>query len=261
MIYVCVPCHNEAETVGLLLWKVRQVFTEFSREYQLLVGDDGSTDSTAEVLAPYTKVLPLTIIRHRERQGYGRTVEELLRLATERTDRPKRDCAVVLHADFTHAPSVLPDIVRRLDSGADLVVAEGALDPASEPTRGYRWLRRWAPLLVPRAARVAGVRDTVSGYAAFRLVTLRNAFRTAGDRLIRTDGWAANAELIARAARHARRVDTVRAPERHDLRTRASRLEPWAAARALWAQRRLLKDVPPPSTERTPRAQAEEATA
>jgi len=44
MIYVCVPVHNEAKTAGLVLWKVRQVFTAFQREYQLLVCDDASTD-------------------------------------------------------------------------------------------------------------------------------------------------------------------------------------------------------------------------
>ena len=29
MIYVCIPCYNEAPTVGLLLWKIRQVFSGF----------------------------------------------------------------------------------------------------------------------------------------------------------------------------------------------------------------------------------------
>ena len=43
MIYVCIPSYNEAPTVGLLLWKIRQVFASFPREYQLLVLDDGST--------------------------------------------------------------------------------------------------------------------------------------------------------------------------------------------------------------------------
>ena len=52
MIYVCIPSYDEAPTVGLLLWKIRQVFAAFSREYQLLVLDDGSTDTTAEVLEP-----------------------------------------------------------------------------------------------------------------------------------------------------------------------------------------------------------------
>jgi len=39
MIYVCVPVHNEASTVGLVLWKVRQVFTAFQREYQIIACD------------------------------------------------------------------------------------------------------------------------------------------------------------------------------------------------------------------------------
>lgn len=259
MIYVCVPCHNEGDTVGLLLWKVRQVFSDFPREYQLLVGDDASTDQTAEVLGPYTKVLPLTVVRHRTRQGYARTVEELLRMATERTDRPKRDYAVILHADFTHGPAILPDIVKRLDSGADIVVAEGQLTPAGEPSRGYRLLRRWGRLLVPRAARVPGVRDPISGCIAFRLIALTSAMRSWPDALLRADGWAANAELIAKAARHSRRVDTVSATERHDLRQRPSRLDPWTEARALWRHRAVLRDLPP-LERRGPRL-AEEAPA
>lgn len=259
MIYVCVPCHNEAETVGLLLWKVRQVFSDFPREYQLLVGDDASTDQTAEVLGPYAKVLPLTVVRHRARQGQAKTVAELLRMATERSDRPKRDYAVILHADFTHGPAILPDIVKRLDSGADLVVAEGRLAAAGEPSRSYRLLRHWGRLLVPRAARVPGVRDAISGCVAFRLIALKSAMRSWPDPLLKSDGWAANAELIAKVARHARRVDTVAAVERHDLRQRSSRLDPWTEARAIWRQRPLLRDLPP-LDRRGPRF-AEEASA
>jgi glycosyltransferase involved in cell wall biosynthesis len=66
MIYVCIPSHNEAPTVGLLLWKIRQVFSAFEREYQLLVGDDGSTDRTADVAPALSRALPLTVIRSPE---------------------------------------------------------------------------------------------------------------------------------------------------------------------------------------------------
>ena len=59
MIYICIPSYNEAPTIGLLLWKIRQVFAGFPREYHLLVLDDGSSDSTAEVLERYTRVLRL----------------------------------------------------------------------------------------------------------------------------------------------------------------------------------------------------------
>jgi dolichol-phosphate mannosyltransferase len=232
MIYVCVPVHNEARTAGLVLWKVRQVFTAFSREYTLLVCDDGSTDETSEVLARYSGVLPLVVVTHRERRGYARSLEELLRLALQRTDRPKRDCAITLHADFVHNPEVMEEMVKRLESGADLVVAEetggGAL-PAS-----HRWARRWAPRLL----RVAGVRDALSGFLALRLITLRQALKGSSEAaFLTTDGWCANAELVARLAPQARRVDTVPSPGRYDLRQRPSRVRPLDALVAAWRAR------------------------
>ncbi len=249
MIYVCVPCHNEAATVGVLLWKIRRVFEEFPREYHLVVADDGSDDSTAEVLAPYAKVLPLTILRTEARTGYAATVERLLRHALEQTDRPKRDAVILLHADFTHDADTIPELVRRIESGADFVVAEGTV--TGEPERAYRWVRRWAPLLVRRTIAVPEVRDLVSGFVAVRLVSLRNALRQAGDRLLTTDGWAANAELIGRVARAARRTDTVPTTLRYDLRQRPRRTEPWAAARLLWRTGRALRLPRPTHRPRT----------
>src|SRR3989442_3351298 len=157
MIYVCVPVHNEAKTAGLVLWKVRQVFSAFSREYQLLVLDDASTDGTAELLASYAKVLPMTTITHRQRQGYARSLEELLRLALQRTDRPKRDCAITLHADFVHSPQAMEEMVKLLESGADLVVAELLEDRGGAPPP-----RPGGPR-APPPPRPPGPHDTHSG--------------------------------------------------------------------------------------------------
>lgn len=241
MIYICIPSYNEAPTVGLLLWKIRQVFSEFPREYQLLVVNDGSTDATAEVLEPYAKVLPLTVVTHKDRRGYAASVEDLLRLAVERTDRPKRDCAILMHADFAHGAEFLPELVKQIESGADLVVAQAKVE--GEPSRSVRFVRRVASLLLRNKVKLPGVTDVVSGYAAFRLVILRNAFRAHSGPLLTTDGWAANAELFTRAAQSARRIETITAIERRDVRQRPSRLAPWVTARELWRAGARLKKV------------------
>src|SRR6267378_4317884 len=121
MIYFCAAAHNDATTVGLVLWKVRQVFSSFSREYHFLVADDGSTDTTAAVLESYQRVLPLSLIRYEGHQGYAACVEALLKDALTRSDRPKRDFAITIHADFEVSPDTLPLLVRAMESGADLV--------------------------------------------------------------------------------------------------------------------------------------------
>lgn len=250
MIYVCIPSYNEAPTIGLLLWKIRQVFAGFPREYQLLVLDDGSNDLTPEVLERYTRVLPLTVVRHQERTGYATSIEELLRQAVNRTDRPKRDAAILMHADFAHGPHFIPDLVRRIESGADIVIAQARLQ--GEPSRTRRLVRRFAPVLLRGVVSVPGVTDVVSGFAIFRLVTLRNAFRTGPAPLLKAQSWAANAELYERAARHARRVETITSVERSDLRQRGTRINPWDTALAVWRSRGSLRQLAPRSiSERT----------
>lgn len=241
MIYVCMPVHNEAKTAGLVLWKVRQVFTTFQREYQLLVCDDGSTDETHDVLGRYDRVLPMTVVTHGQRLGYARSVEELLRLALQRTDRPKRDCAITFPADFLYSPESMDDMVKCIESGADLVAAEQVASTGA-PSSAQRWVRRWAPRLL----HVRGVRDTMSGFLALRLITLRQALRQEGDHpraLLQTDGWCANAELLARLVPHARRVETLPVTGRYDLRQRPSRLRPWQTLVDAWRARPVIRGV------------------
>ena len=259
MIYVCIPSHNEAATVGLVLWKIRKVFEEFPREYQILVVDDGSEDPSAEVLESYTRVLPLTVIGWKQRLGYARSVEALLLRALELSDRPRRDSAVLMSADLSHSAQYLPDFVRRLESGADVVVGEASRSrEAGGPggVAGHRWARRWASLLLGRV-KVQGVSDPVSGFVAFRLATLRQALGNGGSRggtggregdqggraarPLVTDGWAANAELVGRAAQTARRVETIPVVERYDLRHRESRIRPWETFGQAWRARQLLR--------------------
>ena len=249
MIYVCIPSRDEAGTLGLLLWKVRKVFAELEREYQLVVVDDGSTDDTAAILPNYERALPLTVLRETAPLGTPRAVTRLLREALARTDRPRRDCAIVLHADFRHDPAVIPILVKQIDSGADLVVAEGT--PEASSPRGYRLLRRLAPWLLRGRGRIPGIRDTVSGCYAARLITVREAMQHQVGDWVATEGWAANAEMVARLAAHSRRVVGVPMQEHQERQQRPSRIRPWEEGRRLWNSAAQIPPVPasgPPVT-------------
>jgi hypothetical protein len=229
LIYICIPTHNEQQTVGVVLWKLRQVLTDFPRDYQLLVADDASTDKTPEVLEPYTRVLPLTVIRSDERQGGAASLEMLLREAVRRSEYPRRDVIVTLQADFSEEPDDLVALVKRLEAGAD--VAVGNKVSTSKEARGRRFARSLARFFMRRQKWPEGVMTPFDGYRAYRLYAVKRAIEDRGtSRLIRHEGWAAHAELLRAVLPHARRVDVIDVDDRADRLQRPRREKPFAAA-------------------------------
>ncbi len=233
MIYVCIPVHNEASTIGVLLWKIRKVMADFERDYEVVVLDDASTDETGEVLQRYVAVLPLQILREENRLGYAGALERLLRNVVKRAPYPKRDSIVTLQGDFTESPEYIIPLVKALEGGADVVA--GVLERgASRVPRGVRFARLAAPWILGRAHRAAPVTDPLTGYRAYRVIVLKKALRDRGDApLITGQGWAANLRLLGEVAPHARRVEEVGIDQRHDRRVRKSRFRALETLREL----------------------------
>lgn len=234
MIYICIPSLNEARTVGVLLWKIRQVMAEFPRDYELLVLDDGSADGTEEVLAPYARVLPLSVIRNEVTQGYAASLERLIREAVSRSAYPKRDVVVVLQADFTESPEDIPALIRRMEGGAD-VVGAASIHTAGEVPRAMVWSRRAMGWLLRRAPVPPAIQDPFSGFRAYRVAVLKRALAERnGDALLSRRGWGANVELLLAVAPHVRRAEGAELVLRYDRRQRETRFRPWDTVTDLW---------------------------
>ncbi len=250
MLYICIPTFDEAPTIGVLLWKIRKVFQEYAREYEVLVYDDASTDATAETLESYTKVLPLTVIRGERRIGYARSVVELFKAASQRTRYARRDAVITLQADFTDQPDHIPELVKRFEGGADIVVSESSVSPDLPLPVPVRRLRRVAPWVLRPFVRVPGVNDPFGSFRLYRVSVLRDALKSASSSpIVSSEGWAANVDLLLSLYPHARRVETLSLAPRYDLRPRDSRVRPWADAMSLFRFGRSARSrvpAPPP---------------
>lgn len=237
MLYICIPAYDEADTIGVLLWRTRQVMAEFGRDYELLVLDDGSGDETAEVLASYREVLPLHLIRHEKQRGYAASLERLIRESVSRSTHPRRDIVLTLQGDFTESPEDIPVLVKRIEGGADLVGARSVRD--ADATRALRWSRRGLGWMLRGLPNSDPVSDPLSGFRAYRVSALRAAVEAAREEsLLPEDGWAANLGLLLAVTPHARRREAADLSMRYDLRRRPSRFDPWATARGVWRVRR-----------------------
>jgi glycosyltransferase involved in cell wall biosynthesis len=249
MIYVCIPTHDEAATVGVLMWKVRKVLSELDRPFTIVVHDDASTDDTAAVLARYKRTLPLHVMRSEEKIGYGRSVETMLRWVQAEAPYPKRDCAVVMQADFTEDPQDMVPLVKLIEGGAD-IVAGCVADTKGPLPKGAKTVRWVTEKLFRRVVGKAPVSDPLGGLRAYRVIVLKKALRDRPAPLINSDGWAANVELLAQLAPHARRIAEAPLAMRYDLQMRPSRFKP---VQTLWSLARLRAPAwtPPAEVEAT----------
>lgn len=251
MIYIGIPAHDERHTIGVLMWSVRKVLLEEEQDFHLMVVDDGSTDGTSDVLEPYRDVLPLTIVRHEARRGYAASVERLVREVLDRSDYHKRDGLITLEADFTHAPGTVPEMLRRFQSGADLVV--GAPRERRAVPRRIRVGRWGASFLTDGLPTPPEVEDPLCGFRLYRLFLLQRALEDLPSPeapLLHHGGWAANAELLIRVWPHVRQWDQVDVTVDYSRRYRGSRFrllpELWELYRAS-RDERLEAEAPRPA--------------
>ncbi|MBE0661620.1 MAG: glycosyltransferase family 2 protein [Bacteroidales bacterium] len=114
VISVVIPAYNEAEGIATLLEKI--VVLGYHQSYEVIVIDDGSSDSTAEIV----KKFPVRLLRHHTNIGYGAALKTGIRKA-------KGKKIIMLDSDGQHDPEYIPKIAALLDEH-ELVIGERTSD-------------------------------------------------------------------------------------------------------------------------------------
>ncbi len=158
-VSVLLPTYNERDTLPELVARLAQTL---GADHEVVVVDDASPDGTAEVARGLARTHPVRVVRRPTKLGLASAVVEGARAA-------RGAVVVVMDADLSHPPEVVPALVGAIEGGADLAVGSRYV-----PGGGVdRWpvYRRWMSRLAVWLARAwlgQQVRDPVSGFFAVR---------------------------------------------------------------------------------------------
>ena len=112
---IVVPVYNEAESLPTLADEIRQSMEAAGLAFEVWLVDDGSSDGSWAVIDRIHGQDP-RFAGVRFRRNYGKSAA--LALGFERAEGR---CVATLDADLQDDPAELPEMVARLDAGADLV--------------------------------------------------------------------------------------------------------------------------------------------
>jgi glycosyltransferase involved in cell wall biosynthesis len=152
-----VPAFNEAENIPTILPKMLE-FCE-QRQWQLILVNDGSSDTTVSVLRNFEERANMLILHHKVNQGYGAALKTGIR-------RVETDFTVTLDADGQHKLSDLESMWAALhEQDADMVIGKRISD---KPQNSYRQAGKWLIRKITGLILPLHIRDLNSGLKMYR---------------------------------------------------------------------------------------------
>ena len=177
--------------------------------YTIIIVNDGSSDETENVLKGFKASMPLKVIRHEGNLGVGevfrRGFKEALSIASP------DDILITKEADNTSDINILPEIIKKVEEGYDLVLASCyASQGKIVGTSFFRTiLSGGANMLLKIFFPIDGVNTYSSFYRGYKARIICKAISHYGNRLIEENGFACMVELLIKLSRLKSRITEV----------------------------------------------------
>ena len=160
-VSIIIPTRNEQDNIIPLLDRIAGAISELTMDTEIIFVDDGSTDNTRSEINNYRGPLPVRLVCRDDETGLATAVCAGARAA-------QGDLLVVMDADLSHPPEVIPDLLRPLlDGSHDMVIGSRYVRGGSTPE--WPLLRKAASRLATLPARLfTAVHDPLAGFFAIR---------------------------------------------------------------------------------------------
>lgn len=207
---ILMPCLNEAETIGICVWKAMRYLAGAGIAGEVLVADNGSTDGSQTIAEGLgARVVPVA------ERGYGAALQGGIAAARGRF-------IIMGDADDSYDFTALDGFVEKLRGGADLVMGNrfaGGIEKGAMPFL-HRWLGNPVLSFIGRLFFATGTRDFHCGLRGFRAEPIRALG-------LRTTGMEFASEMVVRSALSGLAIEEVPTTLKPDGRSRPPHLKTW----------------------------------
>jgi len=210
---IIVPAYNEAERVPKTLLAMDAYLSKMNYPYEIIVVNDGSRDTTGEVVAKTAKIVKnLKLIDIKENHGKGSVVRVGMLAA-------KGDIRLFMDADNSTSVDQVEAMLPFFKEGYDVVigsrtVAGAKLEPA-EPF--YRQLIGKTLNLIIQALLLPGIWDTQCGFKAYTAEATEEIFTVS-----KITTWGFDMETLALAKKFGCKIKEVPVHWVNDARSHMS---------------------------------------
>jgi undecaprenyl-phosphate 4-deoxy-4-formamido-L-arabinose transferase len=115
-ISVVIPVFNEQENLEELIRRCLSVCDAMGRLYEIILIDDGSTDSSARIISDAARQNDGRVIGLLLNRNYGQHAAVMAGFSASRGD-----IVVTLDADLQNPPEEIPKLINKIDEGFDVV--------------------------------------------------------------------------------------------------------------------------------------------
>lgn len=197
-----VPAYNEAATIADSVSRIDAHLRELGIEYEIILGDDGSVDGTADTAAA-AGVDTLRIVR-RPHRGKGAILTAALKETRGRY-------AGFIDADLEIDIGYLPEFLRAMESGFDAAIGSKNLKSEFQESRALR--RRLTTTIYNVLVRTlfrSPLSDHQAGLKLFRGEYLRSILPE-----IRNEGWLWDTEVLVTYLRAGKTIKEIPVKTEH----------------------------------------------
>ena len=160
-ISLIIPTYNERDNIVPLVERISRALN--SNNYKILFIDDNSRDGTAEVATALSQKYPVEVIVRKDKRGLASAVVDGLK-------HVDGDIVLVMDADLQHPPEIIPELLKKINDGADMVI--GSRYVKGGGCRGWSLTRRIISKGAIALAHVLlsqtrNIKDPMSGFFMF----------------------------------------------------------------------------------------------